>query len=198
MPFLSSFSANLLQLVQNNHIICSKKCVQIWDSIENMLNFGLGCIIYLKTNHCVMFVVCLSVCLSYGQMLVNLTHMISFFLAIVYLFDVFVTHQVVGIILIGMGASALANAGKYSYMFGEENTLQAAAGMTVGVGIIIFLVGFTGCCGACKQSTCLLKIVSIGPGGTQNKNPTGTCRQHGYQNWPPVISATPYFMQNMV
>ena len=61
-----------------------------------------------------------------------------------------------------MGASALANAGKYSYMFGEENTLQAAAGMTVGVGIIIFLVGFTGCCGACKQSTCLLKIVCIG------------------------------------
>ncbi|XP_072047840.1 CD63 antigen-like [Amphiura filiformis] len=65
---------------------------------------------------------------------------------------------VVGVILIATGASALAQADKYSYMFGDENTLQAAAGMTIGVGIIIFMVGFTGCCGACKQSVCLLKI----------------------------------------
>lgn len=63
-----------------------------------------------------------------------------------------------GIILIAVGAYAMAEASKFSYLFGEEDTLTTVAGLMVGVGVIIFIVGFCGCCGAVKQSTCLLKI----------------------------------------
>ncbi len=71
-----------------------------------------------------------------------------------------VLNKATGIILIGVGAYALVEAGKYSVLFGDENNLQAVAGFTIGVGVIILIIGFCGCCGAFKKSECLLKIVS--------------------------------------
>lgn len=65
---------------------------------------------------------------------------------------------VVGIVLIGVGAYAMVEASKYSVIFGDEDTLTSVAGFTVGVGVIIFLIGFFGCCGAFKKNGCLLKI----------------------------------------
>ncbi|XP_072047845.1 CD151 antigen-like isoform X2 [Amphiura filiformis] len=65
---------------------------------------------------------------------------------------------VTGIVLIGVGAYALVEAGKWEVLFGDENTLRAVAGFMLGVGVIICIVGFCGCCGAVKKSGCLLKI----------------------------------------
>ncbi len=68
----------------------------------------------------------------------------------------------VSIALIGIGAFVLANQGKYSAVFGENtNTLAVASGLVIGVGCLIFLTAFCGCCGAVKESSCLLKLYII-------------------------------------
>ncbi len=49
---------------------------------------------------------------------------------------------------------------KYAYLFGDENTLRVVAGIVIGTGCFIFLVGFCACCGAMKEIVCLLQVVS--------------------------------------
>ncbi|XP_033645980.1 CD151 antigen-like [Asterias rubens] len=66
---------------------------------------------------------------------------------------------VVSIALIALGAYVLANQGKYAGVFGTNtNTLVIVCGTVLGVGCLIFLTAFCGCCGAMKESSCLLKM----------------------------------------
>ena len=41
-----------------------------------------------------------------------------------------------------------------------------------------------------------MKTCGLPRGVLSTKDPMGTCHQHGWQNQPPGISMTPYFMQN--
>ena len=62
--------------------------------------------------------------------------------------------------LIGVGSYVMAKQGEYQELF-EEDTLVIVSGMIIGVGCFTFLVSFCGCCGAIKESTCLLNTVRI-------------------------------------
>ena len=54
----------------------------------------------------------------------------------------------------------MIEADRYEYLFGEEDTLTVVAGIIIGTGCFIFLVGFCACCGAMKEIVCLLQVVS--------------------------------------
>ncbi|XP_022082894.1 CD63 antigen-like isoform X2 [Acanthaster planci] len=65
----------------------------------------------------------------------------------------------VGIVLIGLGGFVVARPGTYGNFFGDStNLLNVASGVVIAVGCLVFLVAFAGCCGAMKESACLLKI----------------------------------------
>ncbi|XP_072047842.1 leukocyte surface antigen CD53-like [Amphiura filiformis] len=64
---------------------------------------------------------------------------------------------VVGVVLIIVGMLVIVQSDKYAYLFNnEENTLATAAGIVIGTGCFIFLVGFCACFGALKEVICLL------------------------------------------
>ncbi len=68
--------------------------------------------------------------------------------------------QLAGLALISVGMIVIVQADHYSYLFGgNENTLATAAGIVIGTGCFIFLVGFCACCGAIKEVICLLQAV---------------------------------------
>ncbi|XP_071809184.1 CD151 antigen-like isoform X2 [Asterias amurensis] len=65
---------------------------------------------------------------------------------------------VVSIALIALGAYVLANQGEFAGVFGNNaNALLAVSCTVLSVGCMIFLTAFCGCCGAIKESSCLLK-----------------------------------------
>ncbi|XP_038052417.1 CD151 antigen-like [Patiria miniata] len=69
---------------------------------------------------------------------------------------------VASIILIAIGGYVLNNSSKYDNLFGESsNTLTVVCGFLIGVGCFIFLVGFLGCCGACMENGCFLKLYFV-------------------------------------
>ncbi|PIK34325.1 hypothetical protein BSL78_28849 [Apostichopus japonicus] len=61
----------------------------------------------------------------------------------------------VGAVVLSIGSWMLAKSNEFLDLFSED-TLVVVAGMMVGVGCFAFLVGFCGCCGALKESKCLL------------------------------------------
>ncbi|XP_072047841.1 CD63 antigen-like [Amphiura filiformis] len=67
----------------------------------------------------------------------------------------------VGIVLIGVGAYVMVESDKYSYLFGDQDTLTTVAGIIIGTGCFIFLVGFCACCGAIKEVICLLQVYFV-------------------------------------
>ncbi|XP_072047837.1 CD63 antigen-like isoform X2 [Amphiura filiformis] len=67
----------------------------------------------------------------------------------------------VGIVLIAVGAYVMIEADKYSYLFGDEDTLTTVAGIIIGTGCFIFFVGFCACCGAIKEIVCLLQVYAF-------------------------------------
>ena len=44
----------------------------------------------------------------------------------------------------------------------QTSILKGSAYALIGAGAVIFVIGFCGCCGALKESKCMLYIVSIG------------------------------------
>ncbi|CAH1786586.1 unnamed protein product [Owenia fusiformis] len=59
--------------------------------------------------------------------------------------------------LLGIGAWARVDQGKFDILLGSEFSVYAAY-ILIGVGIFLFIVGFTGCCGAIRESKCLLGL----------------------------------------
>ena len=73
----------------------------------------------------------------------------------------FAFFQVVGISLIGVGSWVLANSEDYSYWFKDADTISVVSGFVIGIGCIIFFIGFCGCYGAISKQVCFLYIVRI-------------------------------------
>lgn len=94
-----------------------------------------------------------------GHVLVNfpLFYGISFVNPTIYFFCS--PFQCVGAVVLSIGSWMLAKSNEFLDLFSED-TLVVVAGMMVGVGCFAFLVGFCGCCGALKESKCLLYTVS--------------------------------------
>ncbi|XP_072047880.1 CD63 antigen-like [Amphiura filiformis] len=65
---------------------------------------------------------------------------------------------IVGIALIGVGSLVLANSEEYSAWFGDQDTITVVSGFTIGIGCVIFFVGFCGCYGAMSKTVCFLQI----------------------------------------
>ena len=73
----------------------------------------------------------------------------------------FCSKQIVGVVLIFIGSWVIAKSDQYSHLFPDEETLTVVAGVIIGIGSYIFLLGFSACYGALKESTCLLKVVGV-------------------------------------
>jgi hypothetical protein len=43
----------------------------------------------------------------------------------------------------------------------EDPHIETAAWLMIGLGVFVLLVGFLGCCGAIRESKCMLCLVSI-------------------------------------
>lgn len=59
--------------------------------------------------------------------------------------------------LIGLGIWVLVSAAKFEAIFSDDN-ISLVGGIMLGVGVFAFFVGFCGCCGAMKESLCLLRM----------------------------------------
>ena len=71
------------------------------------------------------------------------------------------TQQICGAAILGIGIWAYVDPTITSYVeLTAGANFKAACILLIVVGAIIFLVGFLGCCGACKESTCMLSMVS--------------------------------------
>eukprot|EP00413_Alexandrium_margalefii_P027176 CAMPEP_0204575974 /NCGR_PEP_ID=MMETSP0661-20131031/41502_1 /ASSEMBLY_ACC=CAM_ASM_000606 /TAXON_ID=109239 /ORGANISM="Alexandrium margalefi, Strain AMGDE01CS-322" /LENGTH=251 /DNA_ID=CAMNT_0051584663 /DNA_START=20 /DNA_END=775 /DNA_ORIENTATION=- len=62
---------------------------------------------------------------------------------------------VIGAGLIGVGIWALLKLNQYSGL--TDGNINVVGGVCIGLGVFVFLVGFLGCCGALKESTCMLR-----------------------------------------
>ncbi|XP_033096225.1 23 kDa integral membrane protein-like [Anneissia japonica] len=61
-----------------------------------------------------------------------------------------------GAAMIAVGVLAIIEWPEYEYIFKGETTIYKVSIVTVVTGSLLFLVGFSGCVGACRESTCLL------------------------------------------
>ncbi|KAJ8024196.1 Tetraspanin-11 [Holothuria leucospilota] len=59
--------------------------------------------------------------------------------------------------LIGLGIWMLVESSRFDTLFAEDN-IKPIAGIILGLGCFLFIVGFCGCCGAMKESTCYLNM----------------------------------------
>jgi len=66
--------------------------------------------------------------------------------------------QVAGLVLIGVGVVVQTAYNDYFAFFGGQ--LNSAAIFLVIIGVIVFVVGFFGCCGAYKENHCM--IITVG------------------------------------
>ncbi|XP_071495508.1 CD63 antigen-like [Diadema antillarum] len=66
----------------------------------------------------------------------------------------------IGIGLIGGGSYLMVKINDYSDLFAEDD-IRIVGGVAIGVGCFAFLVGFCGCCGAIKESKCLLGLYFV-------------------------------------
>lgn len=57
--------------------------------------------------------------------------------------------------LLGLGIWMAVRASNFEDLFSEQNAAIVAY-MMIGIGGLLFLIGFSGCCGAMRESTCLL------------------------------------------
>ncbi|XP_041463031.1 CD63 antigen-like [Lytechinus variegatus] len=62
-----------------------------------------------------------------------------------------------GVVLIGGGSYVAAKHNDYEDLF-ADNAILTVSWIAIGIGLFIFVVGFSGCCGAMKESSCLLKL----------------------------------------
>ncbi|XP_030850029.1 tetraspanin-3 [Strongylocentrotus purpuratus] len=64
-----------------------------------------------------------------------------------------------GLVLIGVGAYVTVNYNDYQDLFADD-TMLTVSWTAISIGLFIFVVGFSGCCGTLKESSCLLKLIA--------------------------------------
>ena len=69
-----------------------------------------------------------------------------------------VCSQISGILIIGLGTTILAIYNHFDSFL--EDRFFSPANLLIAVGCIVFVVAFFGCCGAARESTCMIMIVS--------------------------------------
>ncbi|XP_003727534.2 CD151 antigen [Strongylocentrotus purpuratus] len=74
-----------------------------------------------------------------------------------FLFVLNICLWICSIALIGGGAYVTANYNDYVDLFADD-TILVVSWSAIGIGLFIFVVGFSGCCGALSESSCLLKM----------------------------------------
>ena len=67
--------------------------------------------------------------------------------------------KVFGVTMIGFGVKVLVDTKGYKDISGVD--YLASAQLMIGVGVIVTIIAFLGCCGACLLNKCLLMTVSI-------------------------------------
>jgi len=76
----------------------------------------------------------------------------------------FVILQLIGCCIIGVGIWILVDDHINDYVQGADEfaSLHVVAYILIAIGGIIMVCGFCGCCGAIRESQCMLGIVSTG------------------------------------
>jgi hypothetical protein len=67
--------------------------------------------------------------------------------------------QITGILISGVGTTIKAIYNNFDTLL--EDRFYSPATLLIAIGCIVFLVAFFGCCGAVRESTCMVMIVSI-------------------------------------
>jgi len=65
-----------------------------------------------------------------------------------------------GIVVMGFGIYSIVKAGDYKALI-EETNITSGANILIASGALVCLIGFFGCCGAIKDSKCMLIIYAI-------------------------------------
>lgn len=72
--------------------------------------------------------------------------------------------QLAGLALVVVGALYKVNLDSYTEAVPEDyQNIGLAPNLTIAIGSIIFIIAFFGCCGAIRESPCLLTTVSNSP-----------------------------------
>jgi hypothetical protein len=71
----------------------------------------------------------------------------------------YVCSQITGILIIGLGTTIQAIYNHFDTFL--EDRFFSPANLLIAIGCIIFVVAFFGCCGAARESTCMIMIVSL-------------------------------------
>ena len=66
--------------------------------------------------------------------------------------------QVLGGVVIWLGVSITSWSGDFEHML--DTNMKGGAISVLVAGALIFLIAFLGCCGACKENSCMLSTVS--------------------------------------
>jgi hypothetical protein len=66
--------------------------------------------------------------------------------------------QITGILIIGVGTTIQAIYSNFDIFL--EERFYSPATLLIAIGCIVFVVAFFGCCGAARESTCMVMIVS--------------------------------------
>ena len=71
----------------------------------------------------------------------------------------FCTFQVTGAIILGIGIWTKTSPGSYDAFLGNKG-YKTSANVMLAAGSVVMVVGFLGCCGAARESRCMLGWVS--------------------------------------
>ena len=66
--------------------------------------------------------------------------------------------QITGILIIGVGTTIKAIYSHFDTIL--EDRFHSPATLLIVIGCIVFIVAFFGCCGAVRESTCMVMVVS--------------------------------------
>jgi hypothetical protein len=66
--------------------------------------------------------------------------------------------QITGILIIGLGTTIQAIYNHFDTFL--EDRFFSPANLLIAIGCIVFVMAFFGCCGAARESTCMIMIVS--------------------------------------
>jgi len=68
---------------------------------------------------------------------------------------------VIGAVLIGLGVSTKAGWNEKYFAFIKVSDFSTPPNLLIGVGILIFIIAFLGCCGAIKENHCMIMSYSV-------------------------------------
>lgn len=68
---------------------------------------------------------------------------------------------VIGAVLIGLGVTTKAGWNEKYFAFVKTSDFSTPPNILIGVGVLIFIIAFLGCCGAIKENHCMIMTYSV-------------------------------------